>query len=126
MCPISWAQSSNRLFPRPDIIRIARIALTDGHELTLGIDDSGTLHAAFDGRLTSSSEVFSLFDILKEATYTQVRPCLGAQRFGRELDLFECGYYVGTCGVLAFAVALTMLAREDPEQDSWFRWRKMT
>ena len=110
-------------FTDPDIIRIARIALTEGHELTLGVDDSGMLHAASDGRLTSSSEVFSLFDILKPGVFTQVRPGLGAQRFGRELDLFERGYYVGTCGVLAFAVALGMLAREDPERDSWFRWR---
>ena len=110
-------------FPDPDIVRRASISLSEGRELTLGVDDSGTLHAAFDDQLTTSSEVFSLFDILKHGIFTQIRPGLGVQRFGREIELFERGYYVGTCGVLAFAVALGMLAREDPEQDSWFRWR---
>jgi hypothetical protein len=38
-------------FPDPDIVRIASIYLINGRELTLGVDDSGTLHTGIDGQL---------------------------------------------------------------------------
>ena len=91
----------------------AEIPIGGDRFLSIGINRSGRLVAAIAGQSEHGiyHQVRELRPILAEGQYVEILPALALVRYGREIDIYRCGSLVGTCGVLAFAVALGAVAR---------------
>ena len=91
----------------------ADIPISDDRSLSIGINSAGRLMAAITGPAEHGVYhiIQKLTPILAEGQYVEILPALAMIRYGREIDIIRCGSQVGTCGVLAFAVALGAVAR---------------
>jgi hypothetical protein len=91
----------------------AEIPIGGDRFLSIGINGSGRLMAAITGH--GEHGIFHIIQklqpILTEGQYVEILPALALVRYGRDIDISRCGSLVGTCGVLAFAVALGAVAR---------------